>query len=213
MLRRKIKSCAMLVVVGTERAATRQTIADEVREFLQTGRSSSVVPVDFGGAVYRANWYPLVEGIAPEPEKNPEALDDGEPSPSVLSRIEKQFNYTRRNQRLRRSAIGMAVVFAVLLLAGVGAGVYAKQQIVLANAERERAGKARALADAAQRDAATERDKALAAFASNSRATCSRLTASPDAAFSQAAKGEADEQKSLAEKAATGTGVEPVSLP
>ena len=32
----------------------------------------------------------------------PAALDDGEPSPSVLSRIEKQFNYTRRNQRLRR---------------------------------------------------------------------------------------------------------------
>jgi WD40 repeat protein len=175
----------MLVVVGTERAATRQTIADEVREFLQTGRSSSVVPVDFGGAVYRANWYSLVEGIAPEPEKNPLALDDGEPSPSVLSRIEKQFNYTRRNQRLRRGAIGMAVVFAVLLLAGVGAGVYARQQIVLANAERERAGNARALADAAQRDAATERDKALVAKGEADQA-----------------RTEATEQKSLADAAA-----------
>src|SRR4030095_6519861 len=129
------------------------TIADEIGEFLKTGRGSSIVPIDFGGSVYRANWYPLVEGIAPEPEKNPLALDDGEPSPSVLSRIEKQFNYTRRNQRLRRGAVGMAVVFAVLLLAGVGAGVYARQQIVLANAERERAVDARAKADAAQSDA------------------------------------------------------------
>ena len=169
-LRRKIKSCAMLVVVGTERAATRQTIADEVGEFLQAGRRSSVVPIDFGGAVYRASWYPLVEGVAPEPEKNPEALDDGEPSPSVLSRIEKQFNYTRRNQRLRRAALGTAVLVALLLLAGVGAGVYARQQLGLANAEREgarlarmEADAARADAKAAQIDAAAERDAARAA--------------------------------------------------
>jgi WD40 repeat protein len=163
MLLRKLKSCAMLVVVGTERAATRQTIADEVREFLETGRRSSVVAIDFDGAIYRASWYPLVEGIAPEPEKNPMALDDGEPSPSVLSRIEKQFNYTRRNQRLRRATITMAGVFALLLLAGVGAGIYARQQIVQANAERERAREARALADQAQRDAETERKAALQA--------------------------------------------------
>jgi hypothetical protein len=155
MLRRKIKSCAMLVVVGTERAATRETIMDEVREFLQARRSPSVVPIDFGGAVYRATWYPLVEGIAPEPEKNPMALDDGEPSQSVLSRIEKQFAYRRRNQRLRRAALGMAVLFAVLLLAGVGASVYARQQIVLANAEKVRAQNARAEAGAARADAAT----------------------------------------------------------
>ena len=163
MLRRKVKSCAMLVVVGTERAATRQTIAAEVSEFLQTGRGSSIVPIDFGGAVYRAEWYPLVEGIAPEPERNSMALDDGEPSPSVLSRIEKQFNYTRRNQRLRRAAISMAVIFALLLLAGVGAGVYARQQIVMANAERERAREARVAADQARSEADTQREAARVA--------------------------------------------------
>jgi WD40 repeat protein len=160
MLLRKLKSCAMLVIVGTERAATRQTIADEVKEFLATGRKSSVVPIDFSGAIYRASWYSLVEGVAPEPEKNPTALDDGEPSPSVLSRIEKQFNYTRRNQRLRRAATSMAIVFALLLLAGIGAGVYARQQIVLASAERERAIEARVEADKARSDANAEREAA-----------------------------------------------------
>ena len=170
MLRRKIRSCRMLVVVGTERAATRQTIADEVREFLQTGRRSSVVPIDFDGAVYRAGWYPLVEGVAPEPEKNPEALDDGEPSPSVLSRIEKQFNYTRRNQRLRRATLGTAVLLVLLLLASVGAGVYARQQIGLAAAERENARLARADAEEAQKVATAEREAARVAKGDAERA-------------------------------------------
>lgn len=178
MLLRKLKSCAMLVVVGTERAATRQTITDEVSNFLEAGRRSSIVPIDFGGAIYRAKWYPLVEGIAPEPEKNPTALDDGEVSPSVVSRIEKQFNYTRRNQRLRRAAISMAVVFALLLLAGVGAGVYARQQIILASA-------ARLAADQAMRDAEIERKKANEA---------------KDAA--DLARADAEKQKGLADEAA-----------
>ncbi len=185
MLLRKLKSCAMLVIVGTDRAATRQTIADEVREFLETGRKSSVVPVDFGGAIYRATWYPLVEGIAPEPEKSPTALDDGEPSLSVVSRIEKQFNYTRRNQRLRRAAISMAVIFAILVLAGVGAGVYARQQIVLANTERERAVQARTDADKAQKDAIAEREAARQAKGDAERA-----------------RNDAADQKALAIKAA-----------
>src|ERR1044071_8629938 len=160
MLLRKLKSCAMLVGVGTERAATRQTIADEAKEFLTTGPKSCVVPIDYSGAIYRASWYSLVEGIAPEPEKNPAAVDDGEPSLSVLSRIEKQFNYTRRNQRLRRAATSMAFVFALLLLAGIGAGVYARQQIVLARAARERAHEARVEADKGRSDAHTEREAA-----------------------------------------------------
>jgi hypothetical protein len=109
-LKRKVRSCAMLVVVCTEWAGTRQTIEEEIGEFLRTGRRSSVVLVDFGEAVYKARWYKLVEGIAPEPEKNPRALDDGNPSPSVVSRIEKQFNYTRRNQRLRRVTYATAAV-------------------------------------------------------------------------------------------------------
>ena len=178
MLRRKIKSCAMLVVVGTDRAATRATIADEVKEFLQTGRRSSIVPIDFDGAVYRATWYPLVEGIAPEPEKNREALDDGEPSPSVISRIEKQFNYTRRNQRLRRAAIGMTVLLTFLLLAGVGAAVYARQQIVLAR-------QARSEAEEAKKTAVSERQAA----------TDAKIIA-------DRAREDADKQKGLAEAAA-----------
>lgn len=177
-LLRKLKSCAMLVIVGTDRAASRQTITDEVKNFLDTGRKYSIVPIDFGGAIYRADWYPLIEGVAPEPEKNPIALDDGEPSPSVVSRIEKQFNYTRRNERLRRAAISMAIVFALLLLAGVGAGVYARKQLVLANA-------ASAAADKARNEAESERKAAREAKA-----------------VADLARADADKQKLRAEEAA-----------
>src|SRR4051794_6366949 len=113
----------MLVVVGTERAAGRETIEKEIREFRSAGRTS-IVPINFNDAVYGALWYPLVEGIAPEPELNANALDDGDPSDSVVSRIEKQFKYRRRDERLRRVTRRAVAVLALLVIAiAVAAGV------------------------------------------------------------------------------------------
>ena len=197
-LLRKLKSCAMLVIVGTERAATRQTITDEVKNFLDTGRKSSIVPIDFGGAIYRANWYPLVEGVAPEPEKNLMALDDGEPSPSVVSRIEKQFNYTRRNQRLRRAAIGMAVVLTLLLLAGIGAGVYARQQIVVANAARVSADQARSEAETERKAAQDAKDAADLARADAARQKVLADEATDKARVAEGRAGEAVKREQVA---------------
>jgi WD40 repeat protein len=217
MLRRKIKSCAMLVIVGTERAATRSTIEDEIREFLLTGQRSSIVPIDFGGAVYNARWYGLVEGVAPEPEKNVDALDDGEPSPPVVSRIKKQFKYLRRNQRLRRLTIGTAALLTLLLIASVVAGVYANQQIASARdasarAERERsdaevarreAEAARAEADTARNDAQQQRilaDKATLEAEEKTRlAEEASLRATAAERAASVAKAEADRQQTIAD--------------
>ena len=199
MLKRKIRSCAMLVVVCTERAGTRQTIEDEITEFLRAGRRTSIVPVDFDEAVYKARWYKLIEGVAPEPEKNPNALDDGDPSPSVVSRIEKQFNYTRRNVRLRRVTYATATVLALLILASVVAGAYATRQIGNANEARAQAVDARKAATAAQAEAAGEKSKAAAA-----RLEALDARASADAAGAEAdlAKADATEQRRLATEAA-----------
>jgi len=163
MLLRKIKSCTMLVVVGTERAGTRETIAHEVETFLATGRRTSLVPIDFGGAVYRASWYGLVEGIAPEPETNANALDDGNPSASVVSRIEKQFNYKRRNERLQRATVITGVVLVALLLAGMGAGVFAAEKIKEASEAQEKANAATLVASTAREQARLARDEAVSA--------------------------------------------------
>lgn len=205
MLRRKIKSCAMLVIVGTERASTRQIIEDEIKEFLQTGRNSSIVPIDFDGAVYKASWYSLVEGIAPEPETDPAALSNGNPSPSVLNRIEKQFNYSRRNQRLRRATLGAASLLLLLLLAGVGAGVYAAWQIRLAaaaraEAERERsaAATATAIANDARRDADAATAEARVAEAEAERA---KIEAAEQRKVANEATKEAEAKTRLANEA------------
>jgi WD40 repeat protein len=168
-LRRKIRGCSMLVVVGTERAAGRETIEQEIREFLSTGRTS-IVPVNFGDAVYGARWYPLVEGIAPEPEPSPTALDDGDPSDSVISRIEKQFKYRRRDERLRRTTRRAVAVLALLLIAIAVAAFVAWQQLeraatatAKANAETERAALATRDAKAAQDEARKSKEAADAA--------------------------------------------------
>jgi WD40 repeat protein len=180
-LRRRIRGCAMLVVVCTEWGGTRQAIAEEIDEFLRTGRLSSVVPVDFGGAIYTARWYNLIEGIAPERETNPGALSDGDPSPSVVSRIEKQFRYTRRNERLRRATLATAAVLVALGLASVAAGGYAAQQIRSANAARGEAELARA-------EAAGEK----------SRAEAARGEADKAVAEADSARADATEQRRLA---------------
>ena len=157
-LRRKIRRCAMLVVIGTERAGTRKTIEDEIKEFMKNGRRTAVVPVDFNGSVYHACWYPLIEGIALEAEKSSTALESGNPSPSVVSRIEKQFSYARHKQRLHRATLGTAALLVLVILAAISAGAYARNQLAVATQASNIAAQERAQAVAS----AQARDQAIA---------------------------------------------------
>lgn len=188
-LRRKIRSCSMLVVVGTERAAGRETIEKEIREFRDAGRTS-IVPINFNDAVYKATWYPLVEGIAPEPELNPNALNSGDPSDSVVSRIEKQFKYRRRDERLRRVTRRALGVLALLIIAiAVAAGV-AWQQLARAASATAKANTETKRAEDATRDAQAAQDAA--------RVAQQEANAAQEEARSQ--KAEADRQKEEARK-------------
>jgi WD40 repeat protein len=197
-LRRKIRNCPMLVVVGTERAAGRETIEQEIREFLATGRTS-IVPVNFKDAVYKARWYPLVEGIAPEPEPSPTALDDGDPSDSVVSRIKKQFNYRRRDERLRRiTRRAVAVLVCLLVAIAVAAGV-AWQQLARAAAATAKADAETARAAQAMKDA---RDALAQAQAAQGEAQRAKEEAGRQKDEAERQKAEAGKQKGLAERAA-----------
>lgn len=183
VIKRKIRSCAMLVVVCTEWSGTRETIEKEIQEFLSAGQRSSIVPVDFGGAVYKARWYKLIEGIAPEPETNP--LESGDPSPDVIDRIEEAFKYSRRNERLRRATFVTGAVLLTLILASIAAGAYAAWQLKAAQA-------ATTAAEAARQQAADERAKAEGA----------RQQAAAAQADADTATANANEQKRLADEAA-----------
>jgi WD40 repeat protein len=204
-LKRKIRNCSMLVVVGTASAAKRQTIKEEVAEFVSAGRTS-VVPIDFGDTVYGADWYRPIVGIAPEPELNPDALDDGNPSPSVISRVEKQFNYRRRDERLRRITRRAIAVLACLLIAIAAAAFVAWQQLrvaaaatATANAETARAAQATRDAQAAQAAAHKATEEANAARADADK---QRDEATKQKSIADDATRDATEKARLAEEAA-----------
>jgi|SRR5215213_1133546 len=126
-LKKKIRNCTLFVLVGTERGTASEFVGKEIAEFKKTKRT--IVPIDFGGAVGRARWYDLIPGLAAEPEENLNALKTGEPSANVISRIEKSFNYSRRNQRMLRILVITTAVFLVLLLASAVAAFVATKKI------------------------------------------------------------------------------------
>ncbi|HEV7890352.1 MAG TPA: TIR domain-containing protein [Pyrinomonadaceae bacterium] len=144
-LKKKIRNCTLMVLVGTERGATSRFVAEEITEFKKTKRT--IVPVDFGGAVGRATWYKLIPGLAAEPEENPKAMKAGEPSPNVISRIEKSFNYTRRNMRMMRLLVITTAVLLTLIAASIVAAVVARDQTLKAAEETKRIERLRYVGD------------------------------------------------------------------
>ncbi len=113
----------MLVVVVTEGATKSTSVYQEIEEFVKTKRV--VIPVSVEGAFERAQWSHLVAGVAPERE-SAEAVSLGGPSPVVIQRIVKSFEFIRSRQRLRRlffvTTLGtflVTVFFALLFSAQV----------------------------------------------------------------------------------------------
>lgn len=127
-LRQRIRRSAMLVIIGTEQAASRAAIEAEIEEFLSSRRRKPIVPIDFENAVSKARWYHLVEGIDPEVEASKSALEDGKPSRRVIDRIEKYFSYTRLRKRLRLATQFASGVLLVLLMAIGIATIYARSK-------------------------------------------------------------------------------------
>ncbi|HJU56310.1 MAG TPA: TIR domain-containing protein [Pyrinomonadaceae bacterium] len=137
---KKIKNCTVFVLIGTEGASVSKFVAKEIEEFKQTGRT--ILPVDFNGAVGRAHWYELIPGLPTEAEKDPAALETGNPSTNVISFIEKSFKYTRRNQRMFRWLLAALSVFLVLVVLSVVFIFIARNQVAKA-ATAERVAKQR----------------------------------------------------------------------
>jgi WD40 repeat protein len=166
-LKKKIRNCSIFLLVGTECGAASQFVRQEVAEFLKTRRT--IVPVDFDGAVGRACWYNLIPGLAPEPERNPEALANGEPSANVVSRVEKSFNYTRRNRLMLRLFWLTLTTVLILVIAGLSAAYWAGKSIDKANQANDDAAKAREQKDQAQSEAADAFQQKTSAIAETNR--------------------------------------------
>lgn len=180
-LKRKIGSCTVCVLVGTERALISESVKKEIEEFKKTKRT--IIPIYFEGAPEQSSLYPLIPGLARSSETK-EALTSGNPSLVVVRRVEKSFNYTRRNQRMRRILFGTATVFLVFAVASVLAGIKASNEVVKA-AEQTR------IAEEARRTADNEKKKA-------GEAEAKRILAEAEA---KTARQEADDQKEIAKGA------------
>jgi WD40 repeat protein len=135
--------------VGTPGAASSEAVGLEISDFVKTGRP--IIPIDFDGALEKAKWFPSIVGLARTPEQT-EALKLGNPGPAVLSRIEKSFNFSRRNRRVRRTFL----TATVLLLALVAASVYFGRDAVRQG--RDAAEKKQALQEE-DKQLATSRDQ------------------------------------------------------
>jgi WD40 repeat protein len=148
---KKIQSCKVFVLIGTEGASASNFVAQEIEVFKKTGRT--ILPIDFNGAVGRARWYELIPGLATEMERNPASLETGTPSPNVISFIEKSFRYTRRNQRMLRMFWGALTVFLTLVALSVVFLFIARNQVAKAGVAEQLARQRDMEAQASQQKA------------------------------------------------------------
>jgi WD40 repeat protein len=196
-LKAKIRECKMLVVIGTKRAGSRPTIEAEIREYLKTGRNA-IVAINFNNALEKARWYPLIRGISLEPEPRVMALKDGQPSESVLNRIETQFNYKRSKARQRKTTISLAALSVLFTIVSFAAAVYAAKQVAAAKQARQDVLQFQGEADRARGERDTARTEMKTAEGERKQAEKDRDEAKDQA---REAKGEADKQTDRANQA------------
>jgi WD40 repeat protein len=192
-LRHKIKSCAMLVVVGSPAARESAFVAQEIDDFVQVRGSSRTVPIYFEAPGGDGHWQRRLVGIAPEVEQHA-ALETGNPSPAVVNRIEKSFRYLRSKDRLRRYTIGAAITLLLLIVASLAASIVARRQFAQARTATAAADRANADARDAMARAETAATRARTAEDDAKRAQASAAEATANAARQQLLAEEASQR-------------------
>jgi WD40 repeat protein len=194
---RKIRGCRTLVLLATPGAVGKSKyLAEEVEKFAAANGTTRIVAVSFdeGEAALDdwagAKWLDLVYGKSRARELR-EALKTGTPSTAVVSRIEKQSNYLKSKDRLRRYRNRALWVLAWLVVSIVAAAVLAGFMFKRADAATRKANEETSKAERATREA-------QAALAQAVGAQGQALTSGLVAALSKA---DADEQKRLAQLA------------
>ncbi|WP_434300346.1 TIR domain-containing protein [Corallococcus exiguus] len=159
-LLRAIRRSGTFVLLGTHGSAGSQNVCKELEVFLPTGRT--IIPVDFGGAIGKATWKPMIDGLYVSQERQ-QALTEARASRHLVGRIVKTADFIRRNTRLKGTA---AALCAAILLAALVAGervnaVYNADQ--RARAADERAAAATKTADEAGINASAARGREIEA--------------------------------------------------
>jgi len=171
-LRRKLRRCSVLVVLGTPGAARSDHVRQEIAEFNTTGRT--VIPIIFDsvrasdlvsrdGALVPADetiadavWAPLIQGLALQPETCANLINNEAPE-GVIGRITDTCRFVRKT---RRQLLTGAAVLAISTIVSVSAGVYASAKSREAVAAINEADRQTVLAGEARSSAEAERSRA-----------------------------------------------------
>ncbi|MET0650426.1 MAG: TIR domain-containing protein [Pyrinomonadaceae bacterium] len=159
-LKGALRRSALLVLVGSEGAARSAQVALEVAEMKR--RRGRIIPVAFDGvqgAFAGALWAGDIEGLPVSRERGG-ALRTGEPSAEVLSRVEKTFTFSRKDERLRRATTFAAVLLLLLVGANIVAGYVATQKGREASRKTDEAVLAEGRARAAEHRAKEQEENA-----------------------------------------------------
>lgn len=109
-----LKRATVFVLIASEESINSDAIAEEIREFLTTGRP--IIPIDFDGALERAKWYYLIEGIARKRVIQEPGTVTSRPTSSTVRRIGNSFAFMRRNSWLRMLLISASLIFVATLI-------------------------------------------------------------------------------------------------
>ena len=120
--------CSSLSGLSPQAALMQYLKTDQ--EFLKTRRL--VVPVDVDGTIRQALWWPRLDGLAVsvEERRNPSG-GPTRPAREVVDRIQNSVTFTRRNRRLYRIAAGTLIIIIAL----IGAAIFAADRVVSASLE------------------------------------------------------------------------------
>lgn len=130
-IKHSLRRCTAFVIIGSEGAKKSEAITEEVKTFLSQNKQQPVIPVNVNGAIYTADWFKDIEGLAMVDESADQfALK--KPSEEVISRISNACTFTKKNSRLRN----ISTVSGVAALCIIGIAVYFLLQASTARKEK-----------------------------------------------------------------------------
>lgn len=136
-IRRDIRRSYLFVLVSTDAAAASEAVAQEIQEFVKSGRT--IVVVGEYRAVAQARWAYLIAGL-PVHREPADAVRDGQPAEPVVDVICNAFQFRRRNQRIQSVFWWMVAGMGAVVVGGVIGLATLARQADAARAARDRAG-------------------------------------------------------------------------
>ena len=113
-----LKKSTALIIIGSAGAMNSKPIREEVTTFKNLKNNNPIIPIDIDGQMFLADWYNEIEGLAIIDEKE-DSFNNKLASDDVLDRISNSLTFTKKSQKLRRTAFAFLAFFVVSIFISV----------------------------------------------------------------------------------------------